>query len=297
MYKMSKLLINEEPLQVLPTLAKKVGLNEAIILQQIHYWNRINEKNNRNFYDGYYWTYNTYEDWQKQFPFWSTRTIQRAINRLEKLKLVVSGNYNELKLDKTKWYRINYKVLDILEEYPSRHNGTIEMTEWLDYLDSLTKPIPETNNTENNNKDNRDIRQNVNNSQLNNSREDNSSLNSIEKEALEVFELMPRKDTDKKDFILIYKKMRLRYSREYLELIINRYMKIKKLKGESVYHKSDNFFKFNEYEKYLDENWEFTLAEAKKYVKDKNNYRKQSPSSSEPDMLDEWADEIDNVFK
>lgn len=294
---MSKLLINEEPLQVLPTLAKKVGLNEAIILQQIHYWNRINEKNNRNFYDGYYWTYNTYEDWQKQFPFWSTRTIQRAINRLEKLKLVVSGNYNELKLDKTKWYRINYKVLDILEEYPSRHNGTIEMTEWLDYLDSLTKPIPETNNTENNNKDNRDIRQNVNNSQLNNSREDNSSLNSIEKEALEVFELMPRKDTDKKDFILIYKKMRLRYSREYLELIINRYMKIKKLKGESVYHKSDNFFKFNEYEKYLDENWEFTLAEAKKYVKDKNNYRKQSPSSSEPDMLDEWADEIDNVFK
>lgn len=294
---MSKLLINEEPLQVLPTLAKKIGLNEAIILQQIHYWNRINEKNNHNFYDGYYWTYNTYEDWQKQFPFWSTRTIQRAINRLEKLKLVVSGNYNELKLDKTKWYRIDYKVLDILEEYPSRQNGTIEMTKWLDYLDSLTKPIPETNNTENNNKDNRDIRQNVNNSQLNNSREDNSSLNSIEKEALEVFELMPRKDTDKKDFILIYKKMRLRYSREYLELIINRYMKIKKLKGESVYHKSDNFFKSNEYEKYLDENWEFTLAEAKKYVKDKNNYRKQSPSSSEPDMLDEWADEIDNVFK
>lgn len=296
---MSKLLINEEPLQVLPTLAKKVGLNEAIILQQIHYWNRINEKNNHNFYDGYYWTYNTYEDWQKQFPFWSTRTIQRAINRLEKLKLVVSGNYNELKLDKTKWYRINYKVLDILEEYPSRHNGTIEMTKWLDYLDSLTKPIPETNNTENNNKDNRDIRQNVNNSQLNNSREDNSSLNSIEKEALEVFELMPRKDINKKDFIPIYKKMRLKYSREYLELIIDRYIKIKELKGEFVYHKPDNFFKFGEYKHYLDENWESTLAKVKKKARNssKGNCRKQSPSSSEPKVSDEWANEIDNVFR
>lgn len=293
---MSKLLINEEPLQVLPTLAKKVGLNEAIILQQIHYWNRINEKNNHNFYDGYYWTYNTYEDWQKQFPFWSTRTIQRAINRLERLRLVVSDNYNELKLDKTKWYRIDYEVLDILEKYPSRHNGTIEMTNWLVYLDSLTKPIPETNTTENNNKEKRDIRQDVNNSQFNNSKDDNSFLNGIEKEALEVFDLMPRKDTNKKDFILIYKKMRFKYSREYLELIINRYMKVKKLKGESVYHKSDNFFKFSEYEKYLDENWDSTLAEAKRHKKDRSNCKRKSPSSNEPKISDEWANDIDNVF-
>ena len=34
----SKLLIDEPPLQVLPSLALKIGLNEAIILQQVHYW-------------------------------------------------------------------------------------------------------------------------------------------------------------------------------------------------------------------------------------------------------------------
>ena len=32
-----KLLISEPPLQVLPTLVKTVGLNEAIVLQQLHY--------------------------------------------------------------------------------------------------------------------------------------------------------------------------------------------------------------------------------------------------------------------
>ena len=35
---MSKLLINEQPLQVLPSLAEAIGLNQAIALQQVHYW-------------------------------------------------------------------------------------------------------------------------------------------------------------------------------------------------------------------------------------------------------------------
>ncbi len=35
---MAKLLLNEQPLVVLPELACKIGLNEAIILQQLNYW-------------------------------------------------------------------------------------------------------------------------------------------------------------------------------------------------------------------------------------------------------------------
>ena len=33
-----RLLIDEPPLMVLPSLAAVIGLNEAIMLQQIHYW-------------------------------------------------------------------------------------------------------------------------------------------------------------------------------------------------------------------------------------------------------------------
>ena len=36
----SKLLVDEPPLIVLPSLAVAIGLAEAILLQQIHYWLR-----------------------------------------------------------------------------------------------------------------------------------------------------------------------------------------------------------------------------------------------------------------
>lgn len=48
MKKISNLLLDEPPLQVMPTLATKVGLNESIVLQQIHYWLKIKEKVNKN---------------------------------------------------------------------------------------------------------------------------------------------------------------------------------------------------------------------------------------------------------
>ncbi|AST07817.1 DnaD domain-containing protein [Anoxybacillus flavithermus] len=100
-----KWLVDDDPLFVLPTVAVKLGLNESIFLQQLHYWL---EKSTHT-YDGYTWVYNTYEGWKKQFPFWSESTIRRTIVRLEKKGIVVS-RYRS-KLDKTKWYRIDYHVL------------------------------------------------------------------------------------------------------------------------------------------------------------------------------------------
>ena len=35
---MSNLLIDDYPILVLPKLANEIGLNEAIVLQQMHYW-------------------------------------------------------------------------------------------------------------------------------------------------------------------------------------------------------------------------------------------------------------------
>lgn len=60
---MNSILFDEPPLLVIPSLANALGLHEAIVLQQIHYWVKINEKAQRNFIDGHYWTYNTYEQW------------------------------------------------------------------------------------------------------------------------------------------------------------------------------------------------------------------------------------------
>ena len=116
---MSKLLINEVPLMCLPSLAVKIGLNEALFIQQLHYW----VDRSKNIIDGRQWVYNTMADWSKQFPFWSQKTLSRTISNLEKQKLVISGNYNQKDYDRTKWYTIDYLALERLEkEEPETEN-------------------------------------------------------------------------------------------------------------------------------------------------------------------------------
>lgn len=110
---MSKLLINEYPLMVLPKLAAKIGLNEAIMLQQIHYW--IADSRCPNQREGRNWHYDTYDGWQKQFPFWSISTIRRTAEKLRKLKLADAKAFNKLSGDSTLWYSINYAELEKLE--------------------------------------------------------------------------------------------------------------------------------------------------------------------------------------
>lgn len=102
---MSRLLINEPPLQVLPSLAKEIGLNEAIMLQQMHYW--LLKSSNE--FKGVKWFYKTLEEWQTEFPFWSAMTIRRTLGSLEKQKIIKIGNFNKKKFDKTKWYTIDYQ--------------------------------------------------------------------------------------------------------------------------------------------------------------------------------------------
>jgi len=97
-------------------LAAKIGVKEAIVLQQIHYWLEKNRETNNNFKEGRYWTYNTYKEWKKEnFQFWSTRTISRAIKSLEKQGLLITDNFNKVRFDKTKWYSIDYDKLKLIE--------------------------------------------------------------------------------------------------------------------------------------------------------------------------------------
>lgn len=151
-------LINEEPLLVLPSLAKVMGSNEAIILQQIHYWLTINKDNGNNYIDGYYWTFNSIADWQKQFIWLSTSTIERTLRKLEQSGIIVTSRYNKRKFDRTKWYRIDY---DKLHEVCSLDNSPISPN-WRNALDQndvtgeashsvkMVQPIPEINITETN---------------------------------------------------------------------------------------------------------------------------------------------------
>lgn len=108
--------MNEKPYIIMDSeIACALGVNEAIVIGKISAWLASNEKDGKNFYDGRYWTFNSFEEWKrKDFPFWSIRTIKRIFKKLEDLGVLVVGNYNRMVLDKTKWYSIDYETLDEL---------------------------------------------------------------------------------------------------------------------------------------------------------------------------------------
>ena len=113
---MSNLLINEPPLQVLPTLATYIGLNEAIFLQQVHYWLQIKKVGQVAADDGRKYVRNSMSDWAKQFPFWSENAIRRIISNLEADRLLLKRtDLNQHTYDKTAWYTIDYGRLEQVE--------------------------------------------------------------------------------------------------------------------------------------------------------------------------------------
>ena len=116
------LLIDEYPLLVLPSLAKLIGLNEAIALQQVHYW--LGNPKGSVEIDGVRWVYNTYEQWQEDnFPFWSVRTVQRTFINLEDQDLVIAKQ--QAAYDRKKYYRVHYAKLASWNE-PDCHDGSLQ---------------------------------------------------------------------------------------------------------------------------------------------------------------------------
>lgn len=106
---MYSLLISEPPLQVLPTLAVKIGLNGALFLQQLHYWILRSD----NVRENTVWVYKSLDEWiEDDFPFMSKSTLKRTISDLKKADLIITKTFNKMKIDKTNWYTINYKKIE-----------------------------------------------------------------------------------------------------------------------------------------------------------------------------------------
>lgn len=107
----SRLLINENPLQVLPSLAASLkNINEAIILQQVQYWLSRSTLE----YEGRRWIYNTFDEWRAQFPWMSKTAVRDRFKSLETKGILLVGHFNKMKFDRTKWYSIDYDKLNSL---------------------------------------------------------------------------------------------------------------------------------------------------------------------------------------
>lgn len=85
-------------------LAKKYGILEAILLKNIWFWIEKNKANEKNFYDGTYWTYNSTRAFNELFPYASESSIKRALKSLQEKGIIKTGNFNKSAYDRTLWY-------------------------------------------------------------------------------------------------------------------------------------------------------------------------------------------------
>lgn len=102
---MTLLFTDQDVLLFSPKLAERIGLNEAIVLQQIHYW--ITRETGGINHDGRKWIYNTLSQWRAQLPFMSESTIKRSMNTLKDLAFIDVQQLSNDGRDRTNYYTIN----------------------------------------------------------------------------------------------------------------------------------------------------------------------------------------------
>lgn len=123
-------------------LAKMYGIEEAIFINNFHYWITENKANDRNFYDGRFWTFNSQRAYKDLFPYLNEGKIKRIINSLVEKGILMKGNHNANQYDRTNWYAFTNEGLALVEKYyidwSKTTNGRVENS----------RPIP--NNKPNN---------------------------------------------------------------------------------------------------------------------------------------------------
>jgi len=80
-----------------PTIAKELGVDEAIMFSNIRFWVEKNKANEKHKHNGDYWTYNSMKAFAKLFPFWTKKQVRRILNNLEEAGYIKTGNYNKQK--------------------------------------------------------------------------------------------------------------------------------------------------------------------------------------------------------
>lgn len=108
-------LLNESPILVYPTLAVALGINKAVVFQQLHFLLNGQKTSNNvyNFVDDRWWVYNSYAEWRHDyFPWLSISSLKGIFNQLEDQKLVIARQSMKNKSDRRKWYTIDYETWD-----------------------------------------------------------------------------------------------------------------------------------------------------------------------------------------
>ena len=130
-------------------IAKKYGILEAVLLNNLWYWIEKNQANETNFYDGEYWTFNSTRAFNILFPYASQRKINYALKHLQEEGLIKTGNYNQSAYDRTLWYALTEKGKSIVQkckmDLSNSSNGSAENVKPIPNINTDIKPNINTN--------------------------------------------------------------------------------------------------------------------------------------------------------
>jgi hypothetical protein len=93
-----------------PDIAGRVGINAAVIYQNVLFWTQKNVANGKQVKDGKVWTYNSVKAWAELFPYLTENQIRTALAKLVEAGLIFEGNHNPVAYDRTKWYGVPVEI-------------------------------------------------------------------------------------------------------------------------------------------------------------------------------------------
>ena len=132
--------------------AEKYGVNESIMIKNFIFWIQKNSANKDSCHDGRTWTYNSTNAFLKLFPFWSTGQINRTIKSLIEQNVLIVGNYNKAKYDRTKWYAFADEQTFVGNDKCISQKQKMDLSKTKNAIVEIDKPIPDVNtyiNTDN----------------------------------------------------------------------------------------------------------------------------------------------------
>lgn len=127
----STLLYDEPPIALSPTLARTIGLPEAVFLQQLHYWLAHKARDPARYKDyfigGRPWVKWTQEELMQQVPLGrSTEPHKRVIRVLKELNILQVEQHLRTNWNQSNFYTLNYAALqEYLDQRLSRQSSPV----------------------------------------------------------------------------------------------------------------------------------------------------------------------------
>jgi len=117
-------------------LAAKYGVYEALLIHHFQHWIQLNINKGINEHDGRTWSYQKLDDIAFHFPYMTREQVRDTLERLctgknrkserdevEFEPVLVKGNYNKHKFDRTTWYAFKNQEIFTVRGNPQMERG------------------------------------------------------------------------------------------------------------------------------------------------------------------------------